>query len=56
MRDPERNRAHVEQVFAWIREGRMHPHVDGSYPFDKASEALARLSRREVKGKLVLVP
>ena len=56
MRAPHENRAHVEQVFAWMREGRIRPHVDAVFPFHKASEALDRIVRREVKGKLVLVP
>jgi hypothetical protein len=30
--------------------------VDAALPFSQATEALERLERREVKGKLVLVP
>jgi len=56
MRSPDANQAHVMQVLAWIAEGRIRPHVDGVFPFAKASEALDRIVRREVKGKLVLVP
>ncbi len=56
MREPARNRANAERLFAWIAEGRLAPHVDDVLPFDRAGEALERLERREVKGKLVLVP
>jgi NADPH:quinone reductase len=56
MRDPARNRANAERLFAWVAEGRLAPHIDGVLPFDRAAEALERLERREVKGKLVLVP
>lgn len=56
MRDPERNRAHVAQVLTWLGEGRIRPHVDAVLPFTSAGEALRRLSRRQVKGKIVLVP
>jgi NADPH2:quinone reductase len=56
MREPARNRANAEQLFAWVAEGRLAPHVDDVLPFDRAAEALERLERREVKGKLVLVP
>jgi len=56
MREPAKNRAHAEQLFAWIAEGKLRPAIDATLPFAQAGEALARLERREVKGKLVLVP
>jgi NADPH2:quinone reductase len=56
MRSPEQNRAHVDRVLGWIVEGRLRPHVDAAFPFDRAAEALEKLARREVKGKVVLVP
>jgi NADPH2:quinone reductase len=56
MREPARNRAHAEQIFAWVAEGKLNPAVDAALPFSQAGEALARLERRQVKGKLVLVP
>lgn len=56
MRDPERNRAHATQLFTWVQEGKLRPQVDTVLPFDKAGEALERIARRDVKGKIVLVP
>lgn len=56
MRDPAKNRANGARIFQWIEEGKLRPHVDGVYPFADAKEALLRMERREVKGKLVLVP
>jgi NADPH2:quinone reductase len=56
MRDPAANRAHCEQLFAWIAEGKLAPAIDAVIPFADAASALARIERREVKGKLVLVP
>ena len=55
-RSPDENRAHVERVLGWLVEGRIRPHLDGVLPFERAREALERLERREVKGKIVLVP
>ena len=55
-RSPAENRAHVERLMAWLVEGRIRPHVDAVMPFDRAREALERLERRAVKGKVVLVP
>ena len=56
MRDPQRNREHAAQLFAWVAEGKLRPHIDAALPFDRAGEALERIARREVKGKIVLVP
>ena len=56
MREAAQNRAHCEQIFAWVAEGKLRPAIDATLPFDQAGEALGRLARREVKGKLVLVP
>lgn len=56
MREPAKNRAAAERIFAWVAEGKLAPHVDGVIPFERAGEALERLERREVKGKIVLVP
>jgi len=56
MREPARNRAHAEQIFAWVAERKLSPVIDAAFPFSEAAEALARIERRQVKGKLVLVP
>ena len=56
MREPAKNRAHAEQIFAWVAAGKLKPAVDAVLPFAQAAEALHRLERREVMGKLVLVP
>jgi NADPH2:quinone reductase len=56
MREPARNRAHAEQIFSWVAERKLNPAIDSAMPFSQAAEALARIERRQVKGKLVLVP
>src|SRR5262249_6188541 len=56
MRDPAKNRAHCQQLFRWVSEGKLAPAIDAVLPFDRAGEALERLEQRKVKGKLVLVP
>jgi NADPH2:quinone reductase len=56
MREPAKNRAHADQIFQWISEGKLSPAIDAALPFTQAAEALGRLERRQVKGKLVLVP
>ena len=54
MREPAQNRAHAAQLFAWIAERKLSPHVDAVVPFSEAASALQRIERREVMGKLVL--
>ena len=56
MREPAANRAHCEQLFRWIADGKLSPAIDTALPFSEAASALARISARDVKGKLVLVP
>lgn len=55
-REPARNREHIAQLTEWIVQGRVRPHIDAALPLERAGEALERLARREVRGKLVLVP
>jgi NADPH2:quinone reductase len=55
-REPAKNRANGERVFTWVAEGKLAPAIDCALPFDQAAEALRRMARREVMGKLVLLP
>jgi NADPH2:quinone reductase len=56
MREPAKNRAHAEQLFAWVAEGKLRPAIDVTLPFTQAADALHRIEKRQVKGKVVLVP
>jgi NADPH2:quinone reductase len=56
LREPQKNRAHAARILGWVAEGKLSPHLDRVVPFARASEALERLERREVLGKVVLVP
>lgn len=56
MRDPAKNQAHAKQLFDWVAEGKLKPHVDSVLKFADAKTALERMEKRDVKGKLVLVP
>lgn len=56
MRESKRNRDNARRILEWVADGKLHPHVDGVSKFEDARHALERMERREVKGKLVLVP
>lgn len=55
-REPAANRANMERILGWIAEGKLRTRIDATLKFADAQAALERLARREVKGKIVLVP
>jgi NADPH2:quinone reductase len=54
MRDPARHQEHVQQLFAWLREGKVKPHLDHRYPLAEAPQAIRAMMDRKAKGKLVI--
>jgi NADPH:quinone reductase len=48
--------ADLHTLFAWLRQGRLRPHVEKRYPLERGSEALAALLGRQVSGKGVITP
>jgi NADPH2:quinone reductase len=55
-REPERHRANVTELVEWWRQGRLRPHTSGTYPLERAGDALRELSERRAMGKVVVVP
>jgi NADPH2:quinone reductase len=55
-REPQANMANGMQLFQWLMQGELKPHVSQRYPLEKAGEALRALMERRVTGKIVLVP
>jgi NADPH:quinone reductase len=53
-REPARYRAGVNQLCQWYREGRLKPHIDRTFPLERAAEALTLMATRNVTGKVVL--
>ena len=53
-RDPQANAAHVEQLFRWWGEGKIAPKISGTYPLERAREAISALRDRKSIGKLVV--
>lgn len=52
---PQRNAANFEELIGWYAAGRLRPHVSGTFPLAGYLEALAAVTQRKVKGKVVLV-
>lgn len=55
-REPAKCQANARRILAAVADGKLRPHIDATLPFARAGEALARVERREVMGKIVLVP
>ena len=55
-RDPARHRANAAEIWKWVAEGKLRPHVSGRYPLERAADALNALMERKVAGKIVLAP
>ncbi len=53
-RDPAGHRANMEFVLRAVADGRLAPHVHGSFPLERIVEAIGVLERREATGKVVV--
>ncbi|WP_409561518.1 NADPH:quinone oxidoreductase family protein [Hyphomicrobium sp. MC8b] len=53
-RNPAGHRANMVRVLDWVREGRLRPRVQATYPLEDIVSALGVLDRREATGKIVL--
>jgi len=54
--DPEGDRANTRQLLDWMAEGKLSVAVHARYPMAETAEALGAIARREVKGKVLIVP
>ncbi|WP_213778397.1 NADPH:quinone oxidoreductase family protein [Caballeronia sp. dw_276] len=55
-REPELVSAAMQQIFGWIKEGRLRPHITKRYPLERAAEAFSDMASRRVTGKIVIEP
>jgi NADPH2:quinone reductase len=51
---PDHNSRNMAELFDWYRQGKLHPHVSGTWPLEQAAEALQHVVDRKVLGKVVL--
>jgi synaptic vesicle membrane protein VAT-1 len=49
-------RGWLDEVLGGVEDGWVRPHVDSTYPFDRAAEAHAHIEARRSLGKVVLTP
>lgn len=53
-RDSAAHRAGMEQVLAWIADGKLKPKTHGVFPLAEIGTALGILDRREAQGKVII--
>ena len=54
-RQPKDNMGNMMQLFAWLAQGQLKPHISAEYPLEQAAQALNDLLQRKATGKVVLV-
>ncbi|RPI47698.1 MAG: NADPH:quinone oxidoreductase family protein, partial [Betaproteobacteria bacterium] len=55
-RDPAKHRANALELWRWLAQGKIKPHIWGTYPLEKAADALNAIASRKVAGKVLLTP
>jgi NADPH2:quinone reductase len=55
-REPQANASMLAELFGWLAQGRLRPHVSHAYPLAETPQALQALLAREAIGKLVVLP
>jgi NADPH2:quinone reductase len=55
-REPAANAANMRELADWVAAGKLKPLVSARYPLEQAVDALFAMMRREVAGKVVIVP
>jgi NADPH:quinone reductase len=55
-REPKAQLAGMAEMMAWMKEGKIRPHISRTYSLDEAPAALNALLSRQATGKLVVLP
>ena len=55
-REPEAHRTNMVEVLNWCREGRLAPHVHGTFPLAETADALTLIQERKANGKVIVRP
>ncbi|MBL8386554.1 MAG: NADPH:quinone oxidoreductase family protein [Burkholderiales bacterium] len=54
-REPEANYRLMTELFRWLEQGRIKPHISGRYPLARTADALIAMAERKVTGKVVIL-
>ncbi|MEW9898143.1 NADPH:quinone oxidoreductase family protein [Chitinivorax sp. PXF-14] len=54
MRQKAINQTNILELFGWLREGKLKPHISARLPLARAAEAIQLLASRQATGKVVV--
>jgi NADPH:quinone reductase-like Zn-dependent oxidoreductase len=54
MRSPEKNAAHIAELFELLKAGRINPRISATFPLERGGEAIQLLMDRQAIGKVVV--
>jgi NADPH2:quinone reductase len=54
-REPQANDAMMHELVSWYQQGKIKPVIDRTMPMSELKSAYARMTSRQVMGKLVMV-
>ena len=55
-REPQANLAGMKEMLGWLKEGKLRPHISGTYRLDQVPQALEDMAARKVTGKILILP
>ncbi|TJY59748.1 NADPH:quinone oxidoreductase family protein [Sinimarinibacterium sp. CAU 1509] len=55
-REPMNNLMDLRTLVGWLKDGKLKPHIAGTYPLERGAEAIRLLMDRKVSGKVVITP
>jgi NADPH2:quinone reductase len=55
-REPGLHQANMQLLVQWVLAGKVRPHIHKVYPLEQTAEALNAIARREVRGKVIVIP
>jgi len=53
--EPQANEAMMRELVRWVQQGKIKPVIDRTMPMSELKAAYARMTSRQVMGKLVMV-
>lgn len=55
-REPKANMSGMAEMMRWMAEGKIKPHISGTYALEEVPRALQDMAARKVTGKILIVP
>jgi len=55
-RAPAVHRENTAQLYAWCKDGKLVPHIHGTFPLAQTADALSQIAGRKVTGKVIVKP